>query len=95
MKKILLSFAEIFLISLSTAAQEPLPEGASKFFKGLGGLNFSDGSVDLFQRVAGNKIDRVEGGGGAEEWTKVDGRVFVRANWRSGIGEIGADQGHF
>lgn len=95
MKRILLLSAVTLIVSFATAAQKPLPDGASKFFKVLGGLNFSDGNIDIVRQVAGRNIDKVEGGGGVADWTEVDGRVFVRSAWMTEIGEMAADYGAF
>ena len=95
MKRILLSLAAALLIYSSGEAQAPIPDGVSKFFRDRGGLSLSGNNVDVLQRIAGNKIDNVEGGGGAANWTKVDGRVFVRAAWMVEIGDIASDYDAF
>lgn len=94
-KILLLLLAAVLLIYSPAEAQAPIPEGASNFFKELGGLRFSQNEADILQRIAGNKIDKVESGGGGPDWTKVDGRVFVRAAWMIEIGEIASDYGSF
>lgn len=81
----------MFLICSSIEAQRSIPEGASRFFKELGGLNVSVGRADILKRIAANKIDQVESGGGAPDWTIVDGRAFTRAAWMIEIGKIASD----
>jgi len=95
MKKLLLLTTIIFLISFSALGQKTMPKGASKFFTELGGLSFSHGQADILQQVVGNKIDKVEGGGGIVDWTELDGRVFARATWMTEIGEFEDDYGSF
>jgi len=54
MKIPVLALAAILLVCSSAEAQRPMPEGASDFFKELGGLSFSRNKVHLLQRIAGN-----------------------------------------
>lgn len=95
MKNLLLLATTISLISLSALGQETMPKGASNFFTERGGLSFSSGKADILQQVAGNNIDKVEAGGGIEDWIKLDGRVFVRAAWMVEIGEFKDDYGSY
>lgn len=95
MKRIVLLLATIILLFASGEAQKPIPKGASKFFNELGGLRFTRGNSDILQQIAGNKIDKVEGGGGTIDWTKVDGRIFARAAWMVEIGGMVSDYGAF
>ena len=92
-KNLLTLATVIFLTSFSALGQETMPKGASNFFTERGGLSFSSGKPDILQEVAGNKIDKVEGGGGVDDWIKLDGRVFVRAAWMVEIGEFKDDYG--
>ena len=83
----------MFLICSSVFPQRSIPGGASSFFEERGGLSVSQSKPDILQQIAARKIDKVESGGGAAEWTEVDGRVFVRAAWMVEIGEISKDFG--
>jgi hypothetical protein len=78
----------VLLMTLPGLAQKPLPKGVSKFFTERGGLDFSRTKVDIFEKVAGSKTDKVEAGGEASDWTELDGRVFARAAWMVEIGEM-------
>lgn len=91
MKRIELSLLSVLLICSSVYSQPSIPSGASNFFEERGGLSFSSSKVDILQHIAAGKIDKVESGGGAVDWTEVDGRVFVRAAWIIEIGEISKD----
>jgi len=95
MKNLLLFVAFLLLINLSVLGQAPVPKGASRFFNERGGLSFSSNKVDILQQVAGKYIDKTEAGGGIEDWTKVDGRVFARAAWMVEIGELKENYGVF
>ena len=93
MNKILLTLLTTLLITFSVVAQKPTPKGASKFITELGGLALLPPKLDIFQQVAGTKIDNVEGGGGAADWIELDGRVFLRATWMVEIGNIDSNYG--
>lgn len=80
----------IILLAYGGYAQS-LPSGVSNFFRELGGLNPQGSKVEIFQRLAGRRIDKVEGGGDAADWTELEGRVYVRAAWMTEIGEMTAD----
>ncbi len=64
------------------------PPGSSIFIRELAGLLESDGKPDLLSRIARDRIDVVEAGGGVEEWTAIDGRVFLTRRWMVEIGKV-------
>ena len=95
MNKILLTLAAMLLITFSGAAQKPTPQGASRFITELGGLALLPPKVDILRQIAGTKIYKVESGGGAADWTELDGRVFLRATWMVEIGDKASNYGVF
>jgi hypothetical protein len=91
MKGFLPLIIAVLLICSAAEAQKALPKGASDFFLELGGLMTRNGKPDIVQRIAGNRIDKVEGGGGLVDWTEVEGRVFARAAWMIEIREMASE----
>lgn len=66
----------------------PTPRGASKFIQSFGGLSPDNYEPSFFEEMTNGKIDKVFAGGGAGEWTEIDGRIFLTQKWSIEIGEI-------
>jgi len=95
MKILSLVAAVVFLVCSSGKAQTRIPEGASNFFNERGGLNLMGNNIDPIRRISGNKVDNIEGGGGAADWARVSGRIFIRSAWMIEIGEMADGYGAF
>ena len=64
------------------------PIGASKFIRNLGGLSSLEAKTDVIQQIAGDGFDEIEAGGGLNDWTEVNGRIFLTRRWMVEIGKI-------
>ncbi len=89
MKNQILFFVAFFSFAIAVSGQTaPAPEGSSKFIRELGGLDVGVQRPYLLDEIAGGKIDSIEAGGGPEDWTEIDGRIFLTRRWMVEIGKI-------